>query len=112
MGGAHGMLSTGYTNYDLKTGKNIAIEQLLNFSDQKFISFYEEKIRNEYGDGILSNEVPITHNYYILPTGITFSYAPYELLGFAAGEPRIFFSYEELKPYILENTILDKYNSN
>ena len=112
MGGAHGMLRTGYTNYDLKTGKNIAIEQLLNFSDQKFISFYEEKIRNEYSDGILSNEVPITHNYYILPTGITFSYAPYELLGFAAGEPRIFFSYEELKPYILKNTILDKYNSN
>lgn len=112
MGGAHGMMRTGYTNYDLGTGKNIAIEQLLNFTDKSFIAFYEDKVRTEYSDGILSNEIPITKNYYILPTGITFSYAPYELLGFAAGEPRIFCSYEELKPYILKNTILDKYHSN
>jgi hypothetical protein len=44
-----------------------------------------------------------------LPTGITFSYAPHELLGFAAGEPHLFFTYEELKPFIIKNGILDKY---
>ncbi|MBF4491732.1 hypothetical protein IR010_04200 [Flavobacterium sp. MR2016-29] len=112
MGGAHGMMHTEYDNYDLTTGKTIDIEKLINLSDDKFISFYEDKVRSEYADGLLSNEVPITHNFYILPTGITFSYAPYELVGFAGGEPKIFFSYEELKPFILKNTILDQYNSN
>lgn len=112
MGGAHGMMSTSYNNYDLATGKNIIIEQIINTADKDFIAFYENRIKSDYGDGILSDKIPMTNNFYILPTGITFSYTPYELLGFAAGEPHVFFSYEELKPFILKNTILDKYNSN
>jgi translation elongation factor P/translation initiation factor 5A len=112
MGGAHGIMHTEYNNYDLSTGKKINIEQLVNFSDENFITFYENKVKSEYEEGILSKEIPITQNFYILPTGIIFSYAPYELLGFAAGEPHVFCSYEELKPFILKNTILDQYNSN
>jgi hypothetical protein len=112
MGGAHGMMRTAYDNYDVATGKNITIEQIINTADKDFIAFYENRINSDYGDGVLGNEIPMTDNFYILPTGITFSYAPYELLGFAAGEPHVFFSYEELKPYILKSTILDKYNTN
>jgi hypothetical protein len=112
MGGAHGMMSTGYNNYDITTGKIITIKQIINTADKDFIAFYQNKIKSDYGDGVLGNEIPMTDNFYILPTGITFSYAPYELLGFAAGEPHVFLSYEELEPFILKNTILDKYISN
>jgi len=112
MGGAHGIMRTAYDNYDVKTGKIIHIKQIINTADKDFIAFYENKIKSEYEDGILADKVPMTDNFYILPTGITFSYAPYELLGFAAGEPHVFFSYEELKPFILENTILNQYNLN
>lgn len=111
MGGAHGMYHTSYTNYEVSTGRKIEIAQILKTQDEKFIDFYQNKVRSEYGDGI-SSEIELAGTFYILPTGITFSYAPYELVGFAGGEPAIFFSYEELQPYILKNTILDKYNSN
>lgn len=112
MGGAHGMMRTAYANYDVATGKSVTIEQIVNTADKDFIAFYKNRIKSDYGDGILADEIPMTDNFYLLPTGITFSYTPYELLGFAAGEPHVFFSYEELKPFILKNKILDKYNSN
>ena len=112
MGGAHGVMRTAYDNYDVKTGKPIGIDQIINSGNKDFIAFYENKIKSEYQDGILADKITMTDNFYILPTGITFSYAPYELLGFAGGEPHIFFSYEELKPFILKNTILDQYNLN
>lgn len=111
MGGAHGLYHTSYDNYEVSTGRKIAIAQILNIKDKNFIEFYENRIRSDYGDAVPST-IPFANTYYILPTGITFSYAPYELVGFAGGEPHIFLSYEELKPYILKNTILDKYNSN
>lgn len=109
MGGAHGLYRTSYDNYEVSTGRKIEIEHLLNTKNQNFIDFYENRIKSEYGDG-LSDKIEMANTFYILPTGITFSYAPYELVGFAGGEPEIFFSYEELKPYILKNTILDNYN--
>ncbi|MBS7231146.1 hypothetical protein KHA90_08920 [Flavobacterium psychroterrae] len=109
MGGAHGLYRTSYDNYEVSTGRKIEIEQILNTKNENFIDFYENKIRSEYGDG-LSDKIEMANTFYVLPTGITFSYAPYELVGFAGGEPEIFFSYEELKPYILKNTILDNYN--
>lgn len=111
MGGAHGIYHTSFNNYEVSTGRKIEIGQILKTGDEKFIEFYKDKVRSEYGEGILS-KIELADTFYILPTGITFSYAPYELVGFAGGEPKIFFSYEELKPYILKNTILDKYNSN
>lgn len=112
MGGAHGIMHTTYDNYDVKTGKTISIAQIINTADKGFIAFYENRIKSEYTDGLLGDKIPMTDNFYILPTGITFSYAPYELVGFAGGEPHVFFSYEELKPFILKNTILDQYNLN
>ena len=111
-GGAHGMMSTSYNNYDVTTGENITIEQIVNIADKDFIAFYENKIKSDYGGGVIADEIPMTKNFYILPTGIIFSYSPYELLGFAAGEPHVFLSYEDLKPFILKNTILDRYISN
>lgn len=109
MGGAHGLYRTSYYNYEVSTGEKIKIAQILNIKDEKFIEFYENRIRSDYGDAVQS-KISLANTFYILPTGITFSYAPYELVGFAGGEPEIFFSYEELKPYILKNTVLDKYN--
>ena len=110
MGGAHGMMVTNYENYDLETGKIIELNEILNFSSNEFKVFYENKVKETYADGILSeNEIPMSNKFFILPTGIVFSYAPYELLGFAAGEPHIFFSFNELEPFIANNSILEKY---
>lgn len=111
MGGAHGMMVTNYENYDLESGKIIELNEILNFSSSEFKTFYENKLKEAYADGMLNEtEIPMSNKFFILPTGIVFSYAPYELLGFAAGEPHIFFSYIDLKPFITNNSILDKYS--
>ncbi len=110
MGGAHGMMVTNYKNYDIESGKIIELNEILNFSSNEFKIFYEKKVKETYADGMLNeNEIPMADKFFILPTGIVFSYAPYELMGFAAGEPHIFMSYKDLEPFIANNSILDKY---
>jgi hypothetical protein len=108
MGGAHGVFSTYFNNYEIATGKLINLDDVLNMTE-KFSTFYDNEVRSMYKEGILSEEISIADKFYLLPTGIVFSYAPYELLGFAAGEPHIFFTYTELKPFIKENSIILKY---
>lgn len=110
MGGAHGMMVTDYQNYDVSNGKIIELNEILNIGSLEFKTFYEKEIKETFADGILNeNEIPMSNKFFILPTGIVFSYAPYELMGFAAGEPHIFFSYKELEPFIANNSVLDKY---
>jgi hypothetical protein len=110
MGGAHGMMVTNYENYDIESGKKIELNEILNFSSNEFKIFYEKKVKETYYDGMLNeNEIPMSDKFFILPTGIVFSYAPYELMGFAAGEPHIFINYKDLEPFIANNSILDNY---
>ena len=110
LGGAHGMMVTDYQNYNLESGKIIDLNEILNIGSLEFKAFYEKEIKETFADGILSeNEIPMSNKFFILPTGIVFSYAPYELLGFAAGEPHIFFSFKDLEPFIANNSILEKY---
>ena len=113
LGGAHGMMVTSYDNYDLESGKLIDLDEILNIGSTEFINFYEKEIKETFVDGILDeNKILMSNNFFILPTGIVFSYAPYELLGFAAGEPHLFISYKDLQPFIVRNSILDKYINN
>jgi len=109
MGGAHGMFTTFYGNYDVSTGKLIELKDILDIENNDFIQLYENVLKDTYKDGMLSDDTKMSDKFFILPTGIMFSYAPYELLGFAAGEPHLFFDYEELRPYIYKNSILHKY---
>ncbi len=110
MGGAHGLMVTNYENYDLESGEKIELNEILNFSSNEFKVFYENKVKEIFAEGMFNeNEIPMTDNFFILPTGIVFSYAPYELMGFAQGEPHIFISYKELDSFIANNSILDKY---
>lgn len=111
MGGAHGLMVTNYENYDLVSGKKIELNDILNFSSNEFKVFYENKIKENFAEGMLNeNEIPMSDKFFILPTGIVFSYAPYELMGFAAGEPHVFISYKDLEPFIANDSILDKYS--
>ncbi len=112
MGGAHGVMVTNFENYDLETGKIIDLSNILNIGSLEFKTFYETKLKETYQDGMLNeNEIPLSNKFFILPTGIIFSYAPYELLGFAAGEPQIFFSYKELEPFIANDSVLENYRN-
>jgi len=105
MGGAHGMFGEKYYNFDVKTGNLIDIRDIVDIDNPDFIDFYTkrltDKYKNEDGEVPFSqNPVQVSENFYLLPTGITFQYNPYELMGFAAGMPDLFLSYGELEPFL------------
>ena len=110
MGGAHGIMVTNYENYSVESGKIINLNDVLNFSSNEFKVFYENKIKESFAEGLMNeNEIPMSDKFFILPTGIVFSYAPYELMGFAAGEPHLFISYKDLTPFIANDSVLESY---
>ncbi len=105
-GGAHGVYGHTYFNFDVKTGKLIKLKDILHADDHQFIKFYIDRLTKEYTmeDGevpFLQTPKKASENFFILPEGITFSYYPYELMGFAAGEPELFLSWEELGPFLI-----------
>ncbi len=107
MGGAHGLPGTTYFNFDVKTGKLLHLEDILQVDDDQFTAFYMERLKQTFQAE--NGEIPFlqepqgaSENFSLLPTGITFSYYPYELMGFAAGEPSLFLSWDELTPYLIK----------
>ena len=107
MGGAHGIMVTNYENYSVESGKIINLNDVLNYSSNEFKVFYENKIKETFAEGLMNeNEIPMSNKFFILPTGIVFSYAPYELMGFAAGEPHLFISYKDLTPFIANDSFI------
>ena len=110
MGGAHGIMVTNYENYSVESGKIINLNDILNFSSNEFKAFYENKIKESFAEGLMNeNDIPMSDKFFILPTGIVFSYAPYELMGFAAGEPHLFINYKDLTPFIANDSVLESY---
>lgn len=113
MGGAHGLPGTTYFNFDVKTGKLLKLKDILHADNEQFIDFYIEHLKQEYKeeDGtnpFLQTPQGASENFYMLPTGIVFSYYPYELMGFAAGEPELFLSWDELEPFLVQPFIIPK----
>ncbi|MDR2038366.1 MAG: hypothetical protein LBQ60_10635 [Bacteroidales bacterium] len=107
MGGAHGMYGTTYHNFDVKTGKLLSVEDIVRVDDHGFIKYFigrlKEKYLSEDGDPpFLYEPETVADQFFLLPTGITFTYFPYELMGYALGEPSLFLSYEELEPYLVK----------
>ena len=115
LGGAHGLPSVSYTNFDVQTGKIILLNDILTIDDS-FLEFYFERLdqdcKKEYGNYL--SEPSLTENICIQPTGLLFLYQPYELMGFAAGMPELFLSFDDLRPYLninpLTERLLNRYN--
>ena len=115
LGGAHGLPSISFANFDVQTGKIISLNDLLAVDDS-FQKFYLDRLehfcKEEYGD--FQSEPLLTENVCIQLTGLNFLYQPYELMGFAAGMPEFFLSFDDLRPYLkinaLTKRLLDRYN--
>lgn len=117
-GGAHGMYSTRYLVFDLNTHRQLLLADILQKSaDVKLL----EKLRTlylegyaEYAEHWLSDnlaeqaEALLTDNFVFNEQGLTFSYPPYGLAPYSAGELRLTLAYQQLadiiKPeYVLAN---------
>lgn len=119
-GGAHGMNSTMYYNYNMKNGSFITAKEL--FTDttqlrkvllQKLRKKYKLKPSQPLQDVLLvtDSDFYITPNFYLAPGGIGFVYNPYEIGPYAMGIITIFMSYEDVKTLLKPNNALDNMRS-
>lgn len=110
-GGAHGMWGTSNYVFDTRTGKEIVLDDI-------FLPGYKEKLTellaaqfrkdNEVSEGqslqefgLFVDTIEPTENFFVTPSGIGFTYVPYEIGPYAAGQ------IELVIPYGAISTLLD-----
>ncbi|MDD4820104.1 MAG: DUF3298 domain-containing protein [Flavobacteriales bacterium] len=105
-GGAHGMYGSFFSNYDMKKGKELTLDDV--FTDtvalaenitKYFIKAYELKDSvslSEQGFFVEGPNLPITSNFALLPEGVVFVYNVYEIASYAFGMAEITVPYQAI----------------
>ncbi len=111
-GGAHPLTFFIYSNYDLKKGRIISLDDLLNAGYKTGLDKIGEKIfRETYnikpgesfeqaGYFINKNEFHLNNNFCITRTGLRFRFGQYEIGPYALGAPSVFIPYKDIKDLI------------
>lgn len=123
MGGAHGSSSQTYYNFDLKTQKLVALNDLVQ-SGQKvqLEKLAYEAFKKWVTDSQLSTNLEeyeqvwkfkLSDNYYLGKNGLILQYGEYEIGPYVAGLPRLEIPYTQLnkvlkKEYLPENVNTDQ----
>lgn len=121
MGGAHGLETRYYFNYNLKTGKLITESDL-------FINNYKTKLSDLIKQRIVeqskedSEEAPIMDlentdywtdsikpngNFYITDEGINYVFNPYEIAPYSLGETEVSLPYDRLKDILKPDNLIE-----
>ncbi len=108
-GGAHGLETTMYANYDLRTGQRVTLDDLFTpegkarlaneirrkiLEDNNVSSWAELR---DKGCWLEESEVVATENFYLTGDAILFQFNPYEVACYANGSTSVWLSYRELK---------------
>jgi len=100
-GGAHGMATTMFANYDLATGARLTLDDVFTPEGRaelagairgeivrmKKVAAWDELVDNECFNPV--HEVGPTENFGLTDTEITFFYNPYDIACYAAGATRV-----------------------
>lgn len=107
MGGAHGLYATRYTPVDLRTGKELTLDDILLPSGKaKLNGLLARRLRQQAGlkpgeplteAGLFEDKIEANDNFFVTASGIGFNYTPYEIAPYAAGEIQIFLSFKDLE---------------
>ncbi len=109
-GGPHGASYRVYRNLRVADASLITLGALVtepNGADLR--ALIEEQLRQQYqlargqplsAAGFYNDRVPVTDNVLIQPTGLRFTYQPYEIAPYALGEPTAFLTYARLRPLL------------
>lgn len=98
-GGAHGMWGTSNYVFDTKTGKEIVLSDIfLPGYEEKLTALLEKQFRKDnevpaeqtlQEFGLFVDTIVPTENFFITPNAIGFTYVPYEIGPYAAGQIEI-----------------------
>lgn len=112
LGGAHGLPTVDYETYSLKSGQKLLLSDFIDVEKHQFqLEELLQKAAKEYAENemTLDENFPISDAYYFGPKGITFSYNPYQIAGFAAGIIELFIPYSDIKNYNPKSEIAQMY---
>lgn len=113
-GGAHGMYGVEGKTFDVKSGRELQLGDILMDSEgfySKATDYILQKLDEEYGEELFPEyeetvrtdtfgENPVS--WYLDDTGIVIDYALYEITPYAAGAPEVILPYDEFAAYIKE----------
>lgn len=110
-GGAHGNYGTTYRQLDLLHDKALQLKDILTTDGIKQLRpLLEKSFRNEQhlqpsqsldkDSYLFENKIEPNENFYATGKGLIFSYQPYEIGPYAAGEITIMIPYQELQNYM------------
>jgi hypothetical protein len=109
-GGAHGNYGTGFTTYDIKTGKKFSVGEVLTDEGVKEMpKLLEKNFRRQNNApetqsltefGLLVDTIYANDNFALTPGCLMFSYTPYEIGPYAAGEINIYIPINEVEKYL------------
>lgn len=94
-GGAHGNYASGYHSLDIATGKALKLADLVEPGfEQKWASLGRVELLKKHGQkpgaslkdaGLFEDKLELNENWFLVPGGIGFSYAPYEIGPYSMG---------------------------
>jgi hypothetical protein len=120
-GGAHGINTNKYLNFNLKNGALLKFEDIfLKGSEKQLLQILESVLRASYnipmhqslgdfGFTLPNDRLYITKNFYINRLGIGFYYNVYEIAPYAVGSQDLFLPYSKIKHLIKKEAGLSKY---
>ncbi len=101
-GAAHGMYHNEYVNFDLKSKKRIALQDLIvSGSEMKLIeALYQNNMTWLDAHSVEQAKLQLSDNFYYGANGITFVYPLYELASYAEGMSELNLPYVLAKDFI------------
>lgn len=119
-GGAHGMYTTTFVNFDLSRKKMIHLGDLFEgeYQDElsdciwdQLMTDHHAKSRDELenlGYGV-TNEITATENFYLSDKGITFYYNVYDIAPYAMGPVSVTIPFSKVTRLLANNPILKNF---
>ena len=109
-GAAHPNYFISFTNFDLRSGNIIQLEELLNPGfDRELNRIAEAKFLKDNGSegwDFEPGNFKLNRNFAIQPGGLLFSFDPYEIGPYMAGAPSVFIPYKSIAKLIKPNGLL------
>jgi Protein of unknown function (DUF3298) len=110
-GDAHPSSRSTYHNFDIRTGKEITLDELLTQEYETTLNQIAEKkfIETNGSDGwdFEKGKFKLNRNFAITPSGLLFSYNQYEIGCYAMGAPEVFIAYNDIDNLIKPNGLLE-----
>jgi hypothetical protein len=108
-GGAHGNYIVKYTNIDLVNNSEVGAvfngcDQLPALREKKIRELFNVSNDKKLSEFLLVDTLPPANNCIITSKGITYSYNPYEIAPYAAGQIKLYIPFKEL-----EGCLTDKF---